>query len=332
MVLLVTGGTGLVGSFLVEILAKDENYQGSRVIVRNQESEQSIRNYGLIPVYADLNNLDTLKTAIKDVDGVLNVASLASDTVGWNDLFRVNVEGMKNLVTACMKGNNDPYMAHVSSTGVYGHYIPKYPIDESYKFNPTSIYQKSKYLQEQVIWEAHHQEGWDNFGILRSPSVVGPRDTKTMLRIFEAIYQRKFPIFRNGVSYLTFIHPYDLSKALLLLYKEKPHAEAFNLKSFECKLKELMDYVIIKINPPKVPKKMNYHLVYALAIFSEAYTKITGHDTTLNRYRVSKFGQSRRYIDTKIRSLGFEPQKTMKQTIDEAFDWAVENGLFPPSN
>ena len=332
LVLLITGGTGLVGSFLVEILVKNPKYKDTKVIVRNERNENFVKGLGFTPVYADLNDLESLNKAIIDVDGVLNVASLASDLAGWKELYRVNVEGMENLVDACVSSKNNPYLAHVSSTGVYGHYIPNYPIDESYKFNPTSIYQKSKYLQEQVLWKKSKESGWSNFSVLRSPSVVGPRDRKTMLRIFTAIYNRKFPIFRNGTSYLTFIHPVDLSNALILLYEKKPQGEAYNLRSFECKLKEMMDYVISKTNPPELPKKMNYRLVYTLAVFSELYTKVTGQETTLNRYRVSKFGQSRRYLDEKIRSLGFMPQKSLQATIDESYEWALDNKLFPPLN
>ncbi|MFX0151371.1 MAG: NAD-dependent epimerase/dehydratase family protein [Candidatus Hodarchaeota archaeon] len=335
MVYLITGGTGLVGSFLVEIIADGQQYGENecKVIVRSPESKSKIEKLGLTPIKADLNNPETLKTALKDVDVVFNLAALADDWVGWSELFKVNVEGVSNLIKACRESSNDPFLAHTSSTGVYGHYIPEIPIDESYKFNPTRIYQKSKYYQEKVIWETYESEGWDNFGIIRPPSVIGPRDTKTILPIFKAIYERKFPILRNGMGYITFIHPFDLNSALLLLGKkrEKSKGQAYNLKSFECLFIDFLNYIVSKINPPKPPKRRNYQLVYTAAVLSEIYARITGKKTTLNRYRVTKFAYSRRYNDQKIRNkLGFEPKKTMEVTIDESYEWLIQNKLFPP--
>ena len=154
MVYLITGGTGLIGSFLVEILSENDHYSNGecRVIVRSDENKEKIDSIGLKAIKADLSDVESLRTALKDVDTVFNLAALASDWVGWNELYKVNVEGMKNLLEACLNTNTDPFLAHVSSTGVYGHYIPDTPIDETYKFNPTSIYQKSKYYQEKAIW------------------------------------------------------------------------------------------------------------------------------------------------------------------------------------
>lgn len=336
MVYLITGGTGLVGDFLLEMLAENTHYKKSkcRVICRSPEAMINIQKRGFNPIIADLTDIDSLKKALNDVDVVFNLAALATDWVGWNDLYKVNVEGMRNLIEACLANNTEPFLIHTSSTGVYGHYIPSIPIDETYKFNPTSIYQKSKYLQEKAIWDVYEENGWENFSIIRPPSVIGPRDMKTMFGIFKAVYEQKFPILRNGTGYQTFIHPYDLCSALLLIDKKRGQAKgkAYNLKSFECKLIDFLNYIVEKINPPKLPKHRNFRMVYTVAILSEIYAKITGRHTTLNRYRVTKFAFSRRFIDQKIKSeLGFSPQKTMEATIDESYEWLLQRNLFPPS-
>ncbi|MFX0124287.1 MAG: NAD-dependent epimerase/dehydratase family protein [Candidatus Hodarchaeota archaeon] len=337
MVYLITGGTGLVGSFLTEMLAENSQFENGdcRVITRSPESKTIIQKRGLIPLKADLTNTKSMKKALKDVNVVFNLAALATDWAGWKELYKVNVEGMKNLLEACLTTNTDPFFIHTSSTGVYGHFIPSIPIDETYKFNPTSIYQKSKYLQEKAIWDVYEENGWNNFSIVRPPSVIGPRDMKTMFGIFKAVYEQKFPIMRNGTGYLTFIHPHDLCSALLLINEKRGQAKgkAYNLKSFECRLMDFLEYIIKKINPPKLPKHRNYRVVYAVAILSEVYAKLTGRHTTLNRYRVTKFALSRRYIDQKIKKeLGFHPQKTMEATIDESYEWLLQQNLFPPTH
>ncbi|MFX1517826.1 MAG: NAD-dependent epimerase/dehydratase family protein [Promethearchaeota archaeon] len=337
MVCLVTGGTGLVGNFLLEMLAENFHYENSqcRVLIRSSDDKVNIQKMGFNPIKADLTDSSSLRKALEDVDIVFNLAALATDWAGWDDLYKVNVKGMNNLVESCLANNNDPFLIHTSSTGVYGHYIPSIPIDETYKFNPTSIYQKSKYLQEKAIWNVSEDNGWKNFSIIRPPSVIGPRDMKTMFGIFKAIYEQKFPILRKGAGYLTFIHPYDLCSALLLIDEKKELAkgEVYNLKSFECKLIDFLNYVVKKIDPPKLPKHRNFRFVYTVAVLSEIYAKLTGRHTTLNRYRVTKFAFSRRYIDNKIKNeLGFHPEKSMEVTIDEAYEWLLHQNLFPPSD
>ena len=333
MVFLVTGGTGLVGSFFLELLDKIENIDNKdcRIIVRSTDKRAFIEKLGFSPILADLNNQKSIDIAMKDVDIVFNLAARASDTIGWNELYNVNVQGMKNLIESCLNTNTDPFLAHASSTGVYGHFIPNRPIDENYPFNPTSIYQKSKYYQEKEIWDVQEKNGWDNFGIIRPPSVIGPRDTKTILPIFKAVWERKFPILKSGKGYSTFIHPHDLSLALLLLSnkKNKTKGQAYNLKTFECQLIDFLNYIVEKIHPPKPPKRMNYQLVYTLAVLSEVYSKLTGRNTTLNRYRVTKFANSRRYNDNKIKKIGFKAEKDMRTTIDESFDWCIKQEYFP---
>jgi len=337
LVLLVTGGTGLVGGILISLIAEDPSLRdrGCRVMIRNPEDKEIVEKLGLTPIKADLTDKKSLKKAITDVTSIFNLAAKADDWATWDELYRVNVEGLTNLVSVMSDLNTDPFLAHASSTGVYGHFIPNTPIKETYKFNPTSIYQKSKYYQEKFLWELNDKEGWNNFSIVRPPSIIGPRDKKTILAIFNAVYEGKFPILRGGKQYATFMHPEDLSRAMILLDANQSitRGEAYNLKSFECQIIKLLNYVseVIKCREPL--KSRNYQLVYTAAVLSEIYSKLTGKKTMLNRYRVTKFSLSRRYNDSKIvKDINFIPEKNMETTIKESYQWVKEHNLFPPKS
>ena len=56
-----------------------------------------MKNLGLNPIKADLNDVESLKKAITDVTTVLHLAALADDWASWEDLYRVNVQGLENL-------------------------------------------------------------------------------------------------------------------------------------------------------------------------------------------------------------------------------------------
>ena len=334
---MVTGGTGLVGGILVSLIAEDPSLRerGCRVMIRNPKDKIIVEKLGLTPIKADLTDKKSLKKAITDVTSVFHLAAKADDWATWDELNRVNVDGLTNLVSVMRDLNTDPFLAHASSTGVYGHFIPSTPIDESFKFNPTSIYQKSKYYQEKFLWELCDKEGWNNFSIVRPPSIIGPRDKKTILAIFKAVFEGKFPVLRGGKQYSTFMHPKDLSTAMILLDANQSvtKGEAYNLKSFECQMIDFLRYISKVIKSQEPLKSRNYQLVYTAAVISEIYSKLTGKKTMLNRYRVTKFSLSRRYNDSKIfKDINFIPEKNMETTINESYHWFKENNLFPPKS
>jgi nucleoside-diphosphate-sugar epimerase len=334
LVLLVTGGTGLVGGFLTSKIAEESSLmeRGCRVIIRNSTDKELVEKQGLTAIKADLTDQISLKKALTDVTSVFHLAARADDWATWEELYKVNVDGLNNLVSVMRDSNSDPFLIHASSTGVYGHFIPSFPIEESFIFNPTSIYQKSKYYQEKLLWKLRDEEGWDNYTITRPPSIIGPRDKKTILPMFKAVFEGKFPILRGGKQYATFIHPDDLCTAMILqeANQSKTRGEAYNLKSFECRIIDFVSYVSDVIKAQKPLKSRNYQLVYTAAVLSELYSKITGRKTLLNRYRVTKFSLSRRYDDSKIvKDINFIPEKNMETTIEESYQWLKSNDLFP---
>ena len=150
----------------------------------------------------------------------------------------------------------------------------------------------------------HFDPVWEYFGkglkgsILRSPSTIGPGDLKTFYRMCIAVKNRKFPQAGGGENSLTFIDVEDLSQALTLVGAYKNHKiatdKAYNLYSFRIILRELLNYLVAEFNAQE-PKKINYRLAFGMAVLSEFYSKVTGKKTTLNRYRIRKFGASRRY-------------------------------------
>ncbi|MFW9994628.1 MAG: NAD-dependent epimerase/dehydratase family protein, partial [Candidatus Odinarchaeota archaeon] len=261
------------------------------------------------------------------VDRVIHLAAAANDDIDMPTLLEVNVGGTENLLKAVFENKQQIFFCHLSSSGVYGSKLPNVPISEDYRKNPYSNYQRSKWLTEQVVWD------YLNRGVkgtvLRPPSIIGPEDLKTFYRIVEAVQNRKFPLL-GGNNYLTFVDVDDLSRALVLSAsrdnQEKSDHKAFNIYSFSVTLKKLLDRIVEETGSEK-PKKHNYRLIFTLAVISELYTKITGRKTILNRYRVRKFGSSRRYDMSRIKSeLAYEPIYGFDETIKRSFAWLYENG------
>jgi len=123
---LVTGGSGFLGSHLVEALvARGEKV---RVLVRPTSKIDHLENLKVELVYGNMNNIQSLREAVQNVERVYHCAAIATDWGTWESFRNTNVTGVHNLLEAALKAGVGKFI-HVSSTDVYGH--PDYPADET---------------------------------------------------------------------------------------------------------------------------------------------------------------------------------------------------------
>ena len=169
--ILVTGGTGLVGAHLLLHLV--ENEDSIRAIYRNYECIKKTKT--LFAVYqketlfskidwipADITDVPSLEIAFNNVDYVYHCAGLISfDPNDEEKLRKINIEGTANIVNFCL-ARNVKKLCHVSSIAAFGNVVSnEILIDEETEWNPEfyhSDYAISKYGAEMEVWRAH-QEG-----------------------------------------------------------------------------------------------------------------------------------------------------------------------------
>lgn len=184
--ILVTGGTGLVGAHvLLHLLEKGEKVRSVYRSEAGKAKTQSLFDYydkGLLfPniewIRADVTDIPSLETAFEDVDFVYHCAGLISfDPKDEEQLRKINIEGTANIVNFCIdKGVKK--LCHVSSIATLGDLAQNETVlSETTEWNPEkphSDYAISKYGGEMEVWRAQ-QEGIDV--VIVNPGVVfGPR-------------------------------------------------------------------------------------------------------------------------------------------------------------
>lgn len=132
MKILVTGSSGFVGSNLIKRL------NGEVILYdRNNNSSET------------LDNIELLKLKLKNVDIVYHLAGISNPKS--TDLYKVNVDGTKNLLDAVKELKQNTKIIYASTFGVYR--IPKKGdlIDENYTIGPRNNYGKSKLEAEKLI-------------------------------------------------------------------------------------------------------------------------------------------------------------------------------------
>lgn len=158
----VTGATGFLGRYIVEVLLR----RGARVVgvVRNPQRVPELTARGVEMRKADLADVEALAKGFAGADAIVsNAALFAIDRMlsfsrkGWEEHERTNVLGTENVLNASAAAGVKR-LVHVSSVAVYSQIFTR-DADEDFpqltaqsRHNPMNAYQISKALSEQAAW------------------------------------------------------------------------------------------------------------------------------------------------------------------------------------
>lgn len=180
--ILVTGATGLVGSYLVLHLA--EKGLAVSAIYRNEASIEKTKDvfvmYDKAALFthihwipADINDIPSLELAFENIDYVYHCAAKISfDPRDEEQLRKINIEGTANIVNFCL-AKNVKKLCYVSSIAALGDLpVHQQITDEETDWNPEkphSDYAISKYGAEMELWRGQ-QEGLEV--VIVNPGVI----------------------------------------------------------------------------------------------------------------------------------------------------------------
>lgn len=189
---LVTGGTGFVGSHLIERLVADG--MKVRALIRREADRPGMTTLGADAVIGNLDDAESLKQACVGVDVVYHAAARVEIVGSESDFMRTTVEGTQRLCDAAAAANVKRFV-YVSSCGVYH---PKLlnsgiVIDEA---TPTPqpprwfMYGRTKLLAEEVVRTS--MPASVEWTVIRLGYLYGPRN-RTM-------HTYLAPVFREGIA------------------------------------------------------------------------------------------------------------------------------------
>lgn len=198
MKVLVTGGTGFIGTHLVDELVK--RGEEVRSLVRETSNVRYLEKLGVELVYGDITDMDSLKKAVKDVDVVYHLVGGGSVSTiskeGYLKLRNLNVTGTKNLLKACSSSNIRKFLLF-SSVAAIG-FIKDVAVDENTACKPEIPHELVKYESEQVALK-YCKKNKIALVIIRPTLVYGPRDVKSeILKMCKLIKKHIFPIIGKG--------------------------------------------------------------------------------------------------------------------------------------
>jgi nucleoside-diphosphate-sugar epimerase len=322
---LVTGGKGFLGSHIVsQLSALGETV---RVFSRPPEKKsQKPEISGNNVVWGEIREPKAVEQAVEGVDIVIHlVSNFRKGGSDKKEAYGVNVEGTNNVLEAAKKFGVKQ-LIHCSTIGVHGSVL-SIPANEETAFNPGDLYQETKLIAEQRVWDFYRETGLP-ITVIRPISLYGPGDLR-MLKLFRMIQKGRFVIVGNGD---VFFHPAYIDDVvrgfLLCLNNEKAIGEVFILGGDEyLTLNELCEAIAteLNVNPPTL--KVPLAPVLGLATLFEQICEPLGIEPPLHRRRVSFFQNNRAFsIDKAKRILGYEPQVSLKEGIRQTIQWYKQQG------
>jgi len=198
--ILVTGGTGFIGSRLVNRLATGENEV--RVLVRRTSDLTSLEECldRITLVYGDVTSAESLEGLFTGVDEVYHSAGLTYMGNRVNPMLdKINVQGARNVLVESRKAGVKR-VVHVSSITAVGIGSARKPLDESSPWNFDRLnleYARTKHVAEKIVAE-EVSKGLDCV-IVVPAFVFGAGDVNFNAgRIIKDVYNRKMPFYPLG--------------------------------------------------------------------------------------------------------------------------------------
>ena len=201
---LVTGGTGFVGSHLLNTLLRRGDQV--RALVRSPGKGTALGLTGVQWVSGGLDDLGALQRTAAGVDVIYHVAGLVAAR-SEAEFFDVNVEGTRRLLEAASH-TGAPRFVLVSSLAAGGPTVPGRPLTGGEPPDPVTAYGRSKLAAEEIVRGSPIP--WT---IIRPPAVYGPRD-REMFRLFRSARFGVAPVFGTGSQELSLIYGPDLAEAI----------------------------------------------------------------------------------------------------------------------
>ncbi|MBR9920991.1 MAG: SDR family NAD(P)-dependent oxidoreductase [Bacteroidetes bacterium] len=330
--ILVTGGTGFIGSYILRHLL-DKGYESVSAFRRKSSRLDLVADFSeeINWIECDLRDAFDLNKAISDVDYIIHAAAKVSFHKSDRDLlYEINVEGTANLVNFALK-HQVKKLIHVSSVAAIGRKDESNIIDEDVdwqKSRHNSNYAISKHLAEMEVWRGA-SEGLD-VAVLNPANVMGSGFwNEGTARTFQQIWDG-FPFYTSGMT--GYVDVRDVARFSIDLLESDIKGERFILSENDYSYKHIFELIARALNKKAPGIKVKKWMVPFARIGDWVKSKMAGKRPFLSREIAHNAFQRWKYVNEKSReALAFE-YTPIPQTIMETarqFKIARENGMSP---
>ncbi|HFK5587357.1 NAD-dependent epimerase/dehydratase family protein [Elizabethkingia anophelis] len=309
MKIAIIGGSGFVGTSLIDILVSTGQYS-----LLNIDKNVSGK-FPDITVLGNVMDKDTLISQLQGTDIVILLAAEHRDDVTPVSLYYdVNVEGMRNTLEA-MEANNVKRIIFTSSVAIYG--LDKNNPDESFPADPFNHYGKSKWYAEQLLqeWYKKHED-W-NVNIIRPTVIFGEGNRGNVYNLLNQIANGKFMMIGKGNNQKSMSYIRNVIAFIKFLIEEKK--TGYNIYNYVDKpdftTNDLVHHTSEVLNKNIPTTRIPYWLGMLGGYGFDILAWFSGKKLNISSIRIKKFCAVTQYDSSKVMASGFTPPYTMEEGL-----------------
>ncbi|MGG6229899.1 NAD-dependent epimerase/dehydratase family protein [Tenacibaculum sp. SDUM215027] len=330
--ILVTGGTGLVGSHLLYYLSQKNDK--IRAVFRTEEKREYVKKifsfytdnaqeyFSKIEwVKADITDIPSLEPVFNNITQVYHCAALVSfNPKDYRKMRQVNIEGTANLINFAIDTNVDKF-CFVSSIAAVGNAINGKPINEENEWvdnDENHGYAITKYGAEMEVWRGSQE---DLNIVIVNPGVIlgGGFWNEGSGKMFTQI-NSGFKFYTEGIT--GFIGVNDVVKAMINLMDSNIKNERFILVSENKSFKEILFCIADNLNKNRPSKKVGKLITSIFWRADWLLTILTGKEPLLTKDSAKSAHNESFYTSEKITEqldFEFEPINDVIARISKEF-------------
>jgi nucleoside-diphosphate-sugar epimerase len=313
MKILVIGGSGFIGTRLIELLVSQSHE------VTNLDLRASSR-FNELTTLGDVRHFDDVARAAEGCDAIVNLAAEHRDDVRPLSLYEeVNVDGAKVVVRAAAQ-TNVARILFTSSVAVYG--LNKVNPDEDSNTEPFNEYSRTKLAAEKIYQSWVKDDSTRALVIIRPSVVFGEGNRGNVDALIRAVAARRFIMTGRGANKKSMSYVGNVAAFLASRLDEMKGSQTFNYAdSPDLSSREIVETIADALHTKLiVPFDLPLWLSLLAGYVFDIVARVSGRSMPISAIRVRKFCAETSVGTSKLEASGFQPPFELRQALHRTIE------------